>query len=161
MTKPKEELLFRYVVSAVLAGVILTIDQVVKRRVLAGGIYAYLNGQLAIGPFYNQGIAFSISLPNVLLAVAIFVSLVFVFWLTFFEITKKPLLASCAFGLVLGGSVGNIVDRIRFGAVIDYVHVFRTSVFNLADVCIALGLLIIVILLFQKKSHEQHIDNKS
>lgn len=161
MTKPKEGLLFRYVVSAILAGVILAVDQVVKHRILEGGVHTYLNGQLAIGPFYNQGIAFSISLPNVLLGLAIFVSLVFVFWLTFFELTKKPLLATFAFGFVLGGSVGNVVDRLRFGAVIDYVHVFRTSVFNFADVCIAAGLFIIVILLFQKKTTGNLAESKS
>ncbi len=132
--------------------VLFGIDQFIKHLVLRGTWHSYFNGQLAIGPFYNEGIAFSISLPNVLLVLAIFASVVFVFWMTFFEVHVHPILSAVSLGLVLGGSAGNALDRIRFGAVTDYVHVFQVSVFNFADVSIALGLLILVVLLFSKKN---------
>jgi signal peptidase II len=49
-----------------------------------------------------------------------------------------------ALGLVLGGAVGNILDRVRFGYVVDFIHVFWGSfdfkyVFNVADAAITLG----------------------
>jgi signal peptidase II len=57
---------------------------------------------------------------------------------------------SLAFGLVIAGGVGNLIDRIIQGFVIDYIHMgfgsIRTGVFNLADVAITGGLLALIYL---------------
>lgn len=140
--------------------IVFGIDQYIKWWVLKGDTHYFWNGQLAIGPFYNPGIAFSITLPEVVLTLAILVSLVFVVWLSFFELRENATLSASACGLVLGGSMGNIIDRFRHGAVVDYVHVLQTSVFNFADVAIAVGLLIIVILLFRKKKGVEEASQK-
>lgn len=54
-----------------------------------------------------------------------------------------------ALGLVLGGAIGNIVDRIRFGYVVDFLHfTWRGAsfwVFNVADAAITLGVLVLLI----------------
>lgn len=53
-----------------------------------------------------------------------------------------------ALGLVLGGALGNIVDRVRFGYVVDFLHFFWREysfwVFNVADAAITLGVLILL-----------------
>lgn len=53
-----------------------------------------------------------------------------------------------AFGLVLGGAVGNILDRARFGYVVDFLHVFWRDwsfwVFNIADAAITIGVLMLL-----------------
>lgn len=53
-----------------------------------------------------------------------------------------------ALGLVLGGALGNIVDRIRFGYVVDFVHLhagrFSFYVFNVADAAITLGVVLLL-----------------
>jgi signal peptidase II len=53
-----------------------------------------------------------------------------------------------ALGLVLGGALGNIVDRIRFGYVVDFVHLhvgqWSFYVFNVADAAISLGVIILL-----------------
>lgn len=53
-----------------------------------------------------------------------------------------------ALGLVLGGAIGNILDRVRFGYVVDFLHFFweQTSfwVFNLADAAITLGVILLL-----------------
>ncbi len=52
-------------------------------------------------------------------------------------------LTQIGFGLVAGGALGNVVDRVVHGYVIDYVAVPRFYVFNLADACISCGLLLV------------------
>ena len=44
-----------------------------------------------------------------------------------------------ATGAILGGAVGNVIDRVAFGAVTDYLKVSRWPAFNIADVAIVLG----------------------
>lgn len=55
-----------------------------------------------------------------------------------------PFLAVLATGFILGGGIGNLYDRIRFGSVTDFLHIdfglFQTGIFNLADVSIMTGL---------------------
>ena len=55
-----------------------------------------------------------------------------------------------ALGLVLGGAVGNILDRVRFGYVVDFIHVFAGSfdfkyVFNVADAAISMGVALLLL----------------
>ena len=53
-------------------------------------------------------------------------------------------------GLVCAGAISNIIDRIRYGSVIDWIALNGFSVFNLADVMIGLGLIIVFLLLMRK-----------
>lgn len=54
-----------------------------------------------------------------------------------------------ALGLVLGGAIGNILDRARFGYVVDFLHVFWRTwsfwVFNIADAAISIGVLMLLL----------------
>ena len=60
-------------------------------------------------------------------------------------------------GLLLGGAIGNFIDRIRFGYVVDFINVrlfnsYDFPVFNIADISIVIGTIIILILtLFDKQ----------
>jgi signal peptidase II len=47
-------------------------------------------------------------------------------------------------GLLLGGAAGNLIDRIRLGAVTDFVKLPHWPAFNLADACITIGVLVLV-----------------
>ncbi len=58
-----------------------------------------------------------------------------------------------AVGAVLGGAIGNIIDRVRLGHVTDWIHFFHTSsfnfpTFNIADSCISVGMIVIALYLF-------------
>lgn len=56
---------------------------------------------------------------------------------------------SVALGLIIGGAIGNIIDRLRFGAVIDFLHFhwnnYSFPVFNIADTAITFGAILIFI----------------
>ena len=67
-------------------------------------------------------------------------------------------------GLVLGGALGNIVDRIRFGYVVDFIdfHIggFRPFlVFNLADAAITIGVAVLLVRAFFSRSAETERDH--
>ncbi len=71
-----------------------------------------------------------------------------------------------ALGMILGGAIGNIVDRARFGYVVDYADFHIGSVrpffiFNLADACITIGVLILLAraLLMRDKPDQQNSEN--
>ena len=65
-----------------------------------------------------------------------------------------------ALSLVLGGALGNIVDRVRFGYVVDFVHIhvggWSFYVFNVADAAITIGVAILLLrALFERRPQEQ------
>jgi signal peptidase II len=107
----------------------------------------------------NPGIAFSFltgASPTLLLIAVVAVTLaVLFFWARSREGGK---LAALGFGLIVGGAVGNIVDRLVYGHVIDFLHLHigdRTLfVFNLADAALTIGpiLLILAFLRPQRRS---------
>ncbi len=77
--------------------------------------------------------------------------------------TQKPELIGL--GLVLGGALGNIIDRVRFGYVVDYAdfHVFGYSpflVFNIADAAISIGVVILLVraLFTPKPKHDVPVE---
>ncbi len=75
------------------------------------------------------------------------------------EIVKMRFWERTAFGLVLGGAVGNLVDRIRLGAVVDFIDIgfgtLRWPSFNVADSAITIGVIILAIhLVFLSDPHQ-------
>jgi signal peptidase II len=71
-------------------------------------------------------------------------------------------LANVSLGLILGGAVGNLIDRIRYGVVVDFldahVHQYHWPVFNVADSAISVGvtLLLIEMLLEWRRERRSH-----
>lgn len=67
-----------------------------------------------------------------------------------------PQLMQVGLCFLIGGGIGNIYDRIVFGSVTDFLHIdfglFRTGIFNLADVSIMIGIGLLLIQSFQQKT---------
>lgn len=88
----------------------------------------------------NSGVAFGLmkgySIPVSLATLVLVVSL---FWSFFRQVESRGFLFILSFSLVLGGAVGNLIDRFRFGGVIDFLDFRVWPVFNLADSCITVG----------------------
>jgi signal peptidase II len=63
-------------------------------------------------------------------------------------------LTRIALGLVLGGTIGNLIDRLRFGAVTDFISVGWWPVFNVADSCIDVGVIIFAIMILSQARKE-------
>jgi signal peptidase II len=63
-----------------------------------------------------------------------------------------------AFACVIGGGIGNLIDRIAHGEVTDFFHIeiwfFKTGIFNMADVSVTMGVLLILLLSFKNRKLE-------
>ena len=95
----------------------------------------------------NDGTAFSLFKgQNAILAA---ISVLAIIVIVFYVVTHKnsgPIL-SLALGLILGGALGNLVDRIKFGHVIDFLDFRVWPVFNIADSSLTIGISMLVITL--------------
>ena len=127
---------------------VLIVDQVTKHvaeRVLDyGNPIDFVPGLLSILLVYNTGIAFSVGhgLDAIALIGLTAVITAGVVWI-WHGATEGGAVAATGFALILGGAVGNLVDRVLFGHVIDFLwlHLGERSlfVFNLADVALTFG----------------------
>lgn len=107
--------------------------------------YQWLEGFFYLIPFQkNEGIAFSIPVPSILQIVATVIILFFLtkFGLKYIFENKIFTVWRCMFlGMALGGGLGNLIDRIFQGYVVDFIVLGPIPVFNLADVGITVGLM--------------------
>jgi signal peptidase II len=107
-------------------------------------------GPLSFTMVWNQGVSFGLlradqDLTRWALALfAIGVSVVLAVWV---RNAGRAILA-CALGLIMGGAIGNVIDRIRFGAVADFIDVsplYFPWIFNVADAAINIGIVLLLI----------------
>jgi signal peptidase II len=68
-----------------------------------------------------------------------------VFWAAFREAARHSLLMRIAFGAIVGGATGNIIDRLHYHYVIDFIDLHWWPVFNVADSCISIGVIVLVL----------------
>jgi len=94
----------------------------------------------AFGLFQNGGMFFVI--------ISIIVSLVILFYHKY--LPDGAWLVRLSLGLQLGGALGNLVDRLRLGHVIDFIHFSFWPVFNLADSAIVCGVALLAFLLLRE-----------
>lgn len=147
MTRPLMIVNFVVVLFAV------ALDQVIKALVVATmplGAAIELVPFLALFHARNTGIAFSMfaDLGDVglsLLASGVLVVVLALWWKT----PADRRLTHFGLAIIVGGAIGNLIDRVRLGYVVDYVYfhtpAFDFAVFNLADACITIGAIIILL----------------
>ena len=104
---------------------------------------------------YNPGVSFSMfsnQHPHVLSAIMILISGGLLCWMT----KEKDKWIQVSLALIVGGAIGNVIDRFLYGAVVDfldvYVSIYHWPAFNVADsaICIGATLIIFRTLFFQK-----------
>ena len=149
----------------VLAALIVVADQATKAWILTSLDLPRLVSLKVAGPFYltmvwNPGVSFGFLQAQhdlvrwALAAFSIAVAVMLAVWV---RRSERPLFA-VAVGMVMGGAVGNVIDRIRFGAVADFVDVSRLHfpwVFNLADSAITIGICLLLLDMLQQDSRER------
>jgi lipoprotein signal peptidase len=141
---------------AVAALVVLVADQVSKWWVV-DVLHLPQLGQIVLLPMlnftmvWNRGVTFGLltsfgdSSYLLLAAVALAVVIALVVWLR----RAESRLVAISLGAIVGGALANVIDRLRFGAVIDFIHAhigdWSWYVFNLADAAIVCGVAALVI----------------
>ncbi len=110
----------------------------------------FLSGRLAIlGALVgfersvNAGVAFGITFPGYWQQILVITALLIIVILA--VRAKDATLQRVAFGLILGGAFANIADRLRDGLVTDFIQVGSFPIFNVADSCITIGVVLLLI----------------
>ena len=149
----------------VLAALVVVADQAVKHWILevlrlGEGQTVPVFGPLHLTGVWNRGVSFGFLQAQqglvrwALAAFSIVVAAMLALWV---RRTERPLFA-VAVGLVMGGAVGNVIDRIRFGAVADFMDVSRLYfpwVFNVADSAITIGICLLLLDMLRQDGRER------
>jgi signal peptidase II len=116
--------------------------------------------------FYNKGIAFSVfnsdsALINYIILFIIILVIAFIIRLFLTQFNKLKQNEVIAYSLIIGGAVGNMIDRIIHGYVLDFIFIHYNSfyfpaIFNLADVSISLGVFFLLLAYLK----EEKVDDK-
>lgn len=137
-----------------LCGLVVVLDQaakaLVERNLVPGEEVAVL-GPLELTLSHNNGVAFGLASGGgtrlVLLTVLALVVIGFLFWR---DPTRPGMWV--AVGLLAGGALGNLADRVRADAVTDYVQIGSWPAFNLADVAVTAGVVVLALSYLHEKA---------
>ncbi len=134
----------------VVAVVLLAIDQISKYFVLIAlkpvGTVTVIPGLLELTYVENTGAAFGLFKNAIWLVIAVTVIAAAVILVLLFRYKHHSFFSYTTSALLIAGGLGNLIDRIVHGFVVDFIHVlFFGYVFNFADCCITVGAVLFVI----------------
>jgi signal peptidase II len=150
-------------------GIVLIIflaDRISKLYILSvlensGDVDIYINSYINLILAWNSGIGFGLlSFDKSVIYNTITILIIFINLIILYLIIKSDKIRSYLFVIILGGSIGNLFDRIYYSAVPDFIDIsykgYHWFIFNVADIFISIGIicLIIVELMNYKKSDE-------
>ena len=153
---------WRFILLPIVTLITVTIDQLVKREVMVvlrpGQSWAPIpalehwftftfvtNTGAAFGLFPSHGSIF------VVVAVVVAVAIAIYYW----HMPAGQVLIKISLGLQLGGAVGNLIDRLLYGHVVDFIDFKLWPVFNLADTSIVLGVALLALALLREPDDEK------
>ena len=150
-----------------ITALIITADQISKSLIKSTmnlyDVIPVIPGFFQLNYITNKGMAFGINLP---VGISFFsgISLIltcFLFWILWCE-RKNNLLMRISLALILGGAIGNLIDRILFGEVVDFfdfmIGDFHWYIFNIADSAVTVGIILMLFysFLFKPKVQPTH-----
>jgi len=155
----------KYIIFFVTLAAVVLLDQFFKAYIAATmrlhESIPIIEGYFNITYVKNPGAAFGFlanSAPEFRSLFLISVTVIAIVLILYFisKNTAKEVFLTFSLSLILGGAVGNLIDRIRFGAVTDYLDFYISSyhwpAFNVADAAISLGALILVVEIFRRRT---------
>ena len=147
---------------------VLAVDLVTKALIVTenslGTETSLIGNIVVILPTKNSGAGFSMLSGKrwfLIITTFIFLIAIAVFDLLY---QKKSALFCTATGLVIGGAIGNLVDRLLFGYVRDFIYLkfINFAVFNVADMALTVGIiLLLVYIIFYSSKTEQNVETQS
>lgn len=126
-----------------------------------------LGPYLVIEYIQNRGAAFGLFSDNIFLAVLIAAAIGVVAYLYLRMLNSGPLVYKLVFGLIIGGAIGNLIDRAHnAGYVVDFIAFripeigFHFAIFNVADACISVGVFLLFVLVLFSGLRQKEESNK-
>ena len=161
----------------IIPGIVLFVDQItkfiVKKTFVLGESVEIIGNTVCLTYIENTGMAFGIKIgyTTFFTILSIFLTIFIFYYLH--KIKEKNLIYRFPFSLILGGALGNLIDRIVYRKVIDFIDVdipnisiasfdlflfrtpeielFRWPIFNVADIAITIGIIFLLGLFYFKK----------
>ena len=155
----------RYLLITILVFLSITFDQISKiwvrnnfesysEKSIIGDVFTLIKVENT-GAFLGMGSELS-EIPRILLLIIL--PVVVLISITLYTYIDKTLdkLSIIGFSLIIGGGIANIFDRIVFGSVTDFLYInlggiFKTGIFNIADLSVTTGMILILISSFKRK----------
>lgn len=139
----------RYLELLGLALAVIAVDQASKALVVHslshGRVINLFGGLVLLDYTVNSGAAFGILQARGLLFILVAAVVSVLIVVSYRRIVASPLLVRVALGLILGGAIGNLIDRVRLGHVVDFIDLGWWPVFNLADSSIVVGVVLLAL----------------
>lgn len=149
-------------VALIIAALVVAADQIIKYFVAANikpvGTVTVIDGVFNLSYVENRGVAFGMFKDMRWIFVALTTLLIFA--IAFYMFKKRPdgKLFYILAGLIIGGGIGNLIDRILYGYVIDYLSLsFFPPVCNFADYCITGGVIVLAVYMLFKPSGKKKV----
>lgn len=140
----------------------IVLDRIIKSLLLLnmdmGDSITIINNFWNITLISNTGAAFSILSSNTPFLIIVSLFTIILIYFLFIKEQELKNYQKILYGILLGGIIGNLIDRIIYGAVVDYLDFnifgYNFPVFNLADIFIVVGVILIIIDVFKGAKNE-------
>ena len=156
----------RNLLITIIVFLIIVLDQISKiwvrnnfesyiENIIIGDVFKLIKVENT-GAFLGMGSELSETLRILLLIVLPIIVLISITIYTYIDKTLDKI-SIIGFSLIIGGGIGNIFDRIVYGSVTDFLYldfggIFKTGIFNIADLSVTTGMILILISSFKKNS---------
>lgn len=151
-------------IPALIAAVVLVADQATKAWILSiwpqpyTGEIPIIANWLELTYIRNTGVAFGLfsGVPQLFTVTSLLITAGAI-WFYLRHLPENHGGLAISLGLIIGGAIGNVIDRVRFGYVVDFIKTFdgRFPIFNIADSCIVVGVGLMALLLVQEDAQAQ------
>ncbi len=155
--------------SLIITLICLILDQIIK--VVVVGTMSINSSIPIIDNFFsityveNDGAAWSIFSGNRIFLIIISVIALIFIYLYVFNDKKLKIFELVNYSVLIGGIFGNLLDRIKFGKVIDYLDFkifgYNFPVFNLADMCIVISIILLLIYSFKDRKGSKNAEDSN
>ena len=135
--------------SIILIVIDIVIKLIISNNLILNQSISVINNFFYITYVKNTGVAWSILSGKINLIIVITLAIIMLLIIYIFNKKSYSVLEIISYSMLLSGSIGNLIDRIIYGYVIDYLDFnilgYDYPIFNFADICIVIGIILILI----------------
>lgn len=141
----------KLLIFSITAVVVVILDQLTKwfaQHIEAGQTISIIKGILEIGHYTNYGASFGMLQGKTLFLIMFSAAVLFMIIYYYRRIPGKYELCVA---MIFGGTTGNLIDRLARGHVVDFINFAYWPAFNIADIAVTLGSILLIIMLIRDK----------